>query len=29
VEPRLNDLSALLGSTRQEQRLVRAYQSDE
>jgi len=28
VEPRLNDLSALLGSTRQEQRLVRAYESD-
>jgi flagellar protein FliT len=29
VEPRLKDLSALLGSTRQEQRLTRAYQSDE
>jgi flagellar protein FliT len=28
VEPRLKDLSALLGSTRQEQRLARAYETD-
>ena len=29
VEPQLDNLSALLGSTRQKQRLARAYQSDE
>jgi flagellar protein FliT len=29
VEPQLETLSALLGSTRQKQRLVRAYQPDE
>ena len=28
VEPQLDNLSALLGSTRQKQRLVRAYESD-
>ena len=28
VEPRLRDLSSLLGSARQEQRLVRAYETD-
>jgi flagellar protein FliT len=29
VEPQLDNLSALLGSTRQQQRLARTYQSDE
>jgi flagellar protein FliT len=28
LEPRLKDLSVLLGSTRQEQRLARAYETD-